>query len=233
MLTALSPVAFSAPMAPAMQAVRGSAVSMVTKEELATKLNPAIGYFDPIGLGTADFWSQGSEATYGFLRHSEIKHGRVAMAAFVGFCVQANGIHFPFDLQGGGVPQAQYAAGLSPPEQWDALPFAAKAQLLAFIGFLEWWSELGGVHYMRGGQPGKYPEFKNIPLHKVPNLFDPLGLSKGLTAQQKETKLCAEINNGRLAMIGIFGFLAAEKVPGSVPLLSFIKPYAGETMAPF
>lgn len=188
---------------------------------------------DPLGLGTADFWSQGNEATYGFLRHSEIKHGRVAMAAFVGFCVQSNGIHFPFDLQGGGVTQAQYAAGLSPPEQWDALPFAAKSQIVAFVGFLEWWSEFGGQHYMRGGQPGKFPEFKDIPLHKVPNLFDPLGLSKGLTAQQRETKLCAEINNGRLAMIGIFGFLAAEKIPGSVPLLTFIKPYAGETMAPF
>jgi hypothetical protein len=39
---ALSPLAFSAPMAPA--PVRSSAVSMVTKEALATKLNPAIGY---------------------------------------------------------------------------------------------------------------------------------------------------------------------------------------------
>ena len=42
-----------------------------------------------------------------------------------------------------------------------------------------------------------------------------------------------EINNGRLAMIGIMGFLAAEKVPGSVPVLSFIKPYAGDVMQPF
>ena len=67
---------------------RSGTVSMATKEELATALNPAIGYWDPMGLAEADFWSQGNDATYGFLRHAEIKHGRVAMAAFVGYCVQ-------------------------------------------------------------------------------------------------------------------------------------------------
>jgi hypothetical protein len=35
-------------------------------------------------------------------------------------------------------------------------------------------------------------------------------------------------------MIGIFGFLAESKIPGSVPALSgLVKPYAGEYMAPF
>ena len=43
-----------------------------------------------------------------------------------------------------------------------------------------------------------------------------------------------EINNGRLAMIGIMGFLAAEKVPGSVPFLDgIVAPYSGDVMAPF
>jgi len=43
-----------------------------------------------------------------------------------------------------------------------------------------------------------------------------------------------EINNGRLAMIGIIGFLSEGKVPGSVPALSGIIPaYSGEPMAPF
>jgi len=35
-------------------------------------------------------------------------------------------------------------------------------------------------------------------------------------------------------MLGIFGFLVADKIPGSVPLLeSIAKPYAGEPMIPW
>jgi hypothetical protein len=43
-----------------------------------------------------------------------------------------------------------------------------------------------------------------------------------------------EINNGRLAMLGIFGFLSADKVAGSVPSLNDIAiPCDGKDMAPF
>ena len=43
-----------------------------------------------------------------------------------------------------------------------------------------------------------------------------------------------EVNNGRLAMLGIFGFLVADKLPGAVPLLDGIAiPYAGDPMVPF
>jgi hypothetical protein len=46
--------------------------------------------------------------------------------------------------------------------------------------------------------------------------------------------LLKEINNGRLAMIGIMGFLAEAKVPGSVPgLTGLIKPEVFDTMGPF
>ena len=64
-------------------------------------------------------------------------------------------------------------------------------------------------------------------------VFD-LGITKSMSPEALRTMKTKEINNGRLAMIGIFGFLAESKIPGSVPALSgLIKPYAGEYMAPF
>jgi len=231
--------AFHAPVAALPTRAPVASMGPAALEELATKLNPAIGYFDPLGLGTADFWSQGNDATVGFLRHAEIKHGRVAMAAFVGYIVQSSGVHFGFDLDGAG--NAAYAEGLSPPEQWDAVTPQGKFQILVFIGFLEFWSELGSSlgdgHYMKGGKPGAYPEFpeKNVipftPLG-IPSLYDPAGFSKNRSPEAKERGLLCEINNGRAAMIGIMSFLVEQKIPGAVPWGPHLKVYAGEVMAP-
>lgn len=190
-----------------------------------------------------EFWGQSQEATIGFLRHSEIKHGRVAMAAFVGFVLQSNGVHFPWGLSLDGTSFADIAAAGGPAAQWDALPTNSKLQILLVIGFLEFWgenswalSQSGEKHYMRGGKPGFYPSLKKggIP-HPVPfDLFDPFGFSKNASPEKKADGLIKEINNGRAAMLGIMGFVAASKVPGSVPALNgIITPYSGEVMAPF
>ena len=103
------------------------------------------------------------------------------------------------------------------------------------------WSEFpenlknaGTVHYVRGGKPGVFPSFENNP-HPVPlNLWDPFGFTKKLSPERKEKALLAEVNNGRLAMIGLFGMISSSKgliVPG-LDGLGF-RSYAGEVMQPF
>jgi len=175
----------------------------------------------------------------GWLRQAEIKHSRVAMAAFVGYCVQSN-IHWPWPMTFSGMNFP--STDLSPPEQWGALPFASKVQIILFVGFLEFYSELtpgqggagGQTHYTKGGQPGKFPNFDAVPHYTPYNLYDPFNIAKKMTEAQKEKRLIMEINNGRLAMIGVFGFLCAQTIPGSVPALAnVVKPYAGDVMIPF
>jgi len=212
-------------------------------EVLADKLNPRVGFYDPLGLSSANFWGAGEEATVGFLRQAEIKHGRVAMAAFLGYCVQANGFHLPGYLTTSGIKYADISAAGAPLEQWDALPTLAKLQILGAISFLEVAGEAsylteaqGEKHYMLGGKPGFYPSIKNMGVpHPVPfNLYDPFGFSNNASPEKKAKGLVTEINNGRLAMLGIMAFVAEAKVPGAVPLLAGkVPPYAGEVMAPF
>jgi hypothetical protein len=209
-------------------------------KKLAQSQNPTIGYFDPLNLAEAEFWEQSNEATIGWLRHAEIKHGRVAMAGFVGYCLHENGIRWPWPLSNS-LPDYSSFEGLSAPAVWDAIPTASKLQILIVIGFFEFWSESryvleseGQAHYMRGGKPGYFPTFKEIP-HPVPlNLFDPFGFTKKLSEEQKARKLNIEINNGRLAMLGLMSLVSEAKVPGAVPLLAgLIKKYDGQPMAPF
>ena len=161
------------------------------------------------------------------------------MAAFVGYCVQSN-FHFPWPMRLDGTPFP--STDLSPPEQWAALPIESKHQIITVIGFLEIYSELASSvtdpdvaqdHYMRGGKPGAFPKFGAAVPHPVPfDLYDPFNWSKSRSEEAKAKGLVMEVNNGRLAMLGIFGFLCAQTIPGSVPLLAdIVKPYGGDLIA--
>jgi len=233
----LSSLSFNG-MAPVVQS-RAAAPQMMDLDGLksqAKSLNPIVGYFDPLNLGGGEFWGDSNAATIGFLREAEIKHGRVAMAGFVGYIVHANDIRFPWK------PFADAPSGVSPQALWDGLPEVAKWQIILTIGFFEFWRENsyilstdGEAHYMRGRKPGYFPTFDQLP-HPVPfNLFDPFGLQSKMTPEKKAKSLLAEINNGRAAQIGLFGFLCESQIPGSVPPFAGIglRPYDGNIMIPF
>jgi hypothetical protein len=238
-LLAMSARAVSSPAAASRSSAR-----METLDELIQLAEDTPGplqYFDPLKLSEKEFWGQSNEATIGFLRHAEIKHGRVAMAGFIGYCLHENGIRWPFPLSST-LPDYSSFEGLSAPAVWDATPLAARLQIIAVIGFFEFYSEWdtalaadGMVHHMRGGKPGQFPAFNLLPIPSL-KLFDPFGFTDSLSEEEKAKKRIREIQNGRLAMIGLFSLISEARVPGSVPALSgngVIKPYDGEVMGPF
>ena len=144
---AMAPATVTRAAAPQMMDVAGL-------KEQAKNLNPVVGFFDPLNLAEGEFWGDSNAATIGFLRESEIKHGRIAMFGFVGYIVHANGIHWPTKGPWDNIP-----TDISPQEMWDLTPEVAKWQIILTISFLEFWRENayilkadGEAHYMRGGE---------------------------------------------------------------------------------
>ena len=216
--------------ATAVNAGQGDLVALA--EANGDQLGRNLGFWDPLGASSLDFFGLEqsgrlpSGATVGYLRHAEIKHGRVAMAAFVGYCLQANGVRVPW------TPYPGFQDGLTPPEQWANVPAAGKWQFFVFIGILEALGECfpSGEHYMAGGRPGVYPRSRSRTSRCLScGLYPPHGFNVDLLpfraslAKQDESKARGrqvEINNGRAAMLGIFSLLSEQKVPGAVPFLS-------------
>merc|ERR1719327_2382198 len=79
--------------------------------------------FDPLNLAT-----MGSEETLAFFRHAEIKHGRVAMAAMVGFLVHINHIHFPGMLSPTFGVSFESLSNMGPFDAWNAIPLLGQLQ---------------------------------------------------------------------------------------------------------
>jgi len=69
-------------------------------EALANSLSPSVGFWNPLNIDDG----YDNEQTTACYRQPEIKHGRVAMAAFVGYCVQAPAVaHAADDYEYGSV----------------------------------------------------------------------------------------------------------------------------------
>merc|ERR1719230_277755 len=154
-----------------------------------------LGFFDPLGFCSADDITEGRIRFY---REVEIKHGRVAMLASLGFLVAEN-FH---PLFGGDIDVPAYLAFQQTPLQtfWPAVVFAISTiEVFSVFTFQD----------PRGNEPW------TIKLdHEPGNLgFDPLGLKPTdpveLLAMQNK-----ELQNGRLAMLGAAGMIAQELVSG-------------------
>jgi hypothetical protein len=160
---------------------------------------PPIGFFDPLGF------------TYGIdensmrrYREAELIHGRVAMLATVGFLVgeTVDGSSLLLNAQ---ASTTTFYSEISSP-YWVVLSFLAAISEIrrAQIG---WVRPLGGSAIDEQGLL-RFEEY-----HPGDIGFDPLGLKP---RNENELKILQtkELQNGRLAMLAVTGFVAQELVLG-------------------
>jgi len=145
-------------------------------------VTPPVGFFDPLGFSKGK-----SEETMVYYRESELKHGRVAMAACLGWFVTSGGVH----------PAFNSALSSDPLEAARQLPSVGWLQFILGCGAVEWLTEQ--IKKRPGYEPG-----------------DVLGAAywvdnsdEGWVDYQNK-----ELNNGRLAMLAIAGIYTQDALFG-------------------
>ncbi|CEM27246.1 unnamed protein product [Vitrella brassicaformis CCMP3155] len=167
---------------PTRRALRSTTPKMSVEEMIGADVETG-GVFDPLKFSE-------DEASLFRRRAVELKHGRIAMLACLGYFVQSAGVHLPDPV-------------FSEPRPLSALtkvlterPWAA-AQIVAAIAAIE----LG---------PGRQ-DYEN----KAPGDLGYFGDSfKNSDPEEFRKDQLRELKNGRLAMIGIMGMMVQEGLTG-------------------
>lgn len=173
---------YSAAFAPAKVANSNTALN-AWKDETVVGITAPMGYFDPLGLSMNK-----SDAVMELYREAELKHGRVAMAACLGWYITAAGVHPAFDS----------TLSSDPLEAAKQLPTVGWLQFVLGCGAIEWLAQ--DIKKRPGYVPG-----------------DLLGAAywvddsdEGWVDYQNK-----EINNGRLAMVAIMGIIVQDLLYGN------------------
>jgi len=153
-----------------------------------------LGFFDPLG-----FTNDATEGKVRFYREVELKHGRVAMLAAVGFLL-AEQFH---PLWGGNIDSPSYLAF-----QQTGLQIAWPVVLLAIA--IPETPSVFSFNSPFGGEP-----WSTRWDYEPGNLgFDPMKLKPADPKELKEMQN-KELNNGRLAMLAAAGMIAQEFTTGA------------------
>lgn len=163
-----------APMASQRGASRSTQLN-AWKDDTVVGITPPVGFFDPLGLSKGK-----DDATMQHYRESELKHGRVAMAACLGWYITAGGVHPAFNSQ----------LSSDPLKAMAELPLVGWLQFVLGCGAIEWLAE----------------QIKARPGYQAGDL---LGAAYW-TDDSDELWVGyqnRELNNGRLAMLAFMGIL--------------------------
>jgi len=168
-------------------------------------LDPSIGVTAPLGLYDPMEWLDPSKdpasnfatfhARFERRRAVERKHGRIAMAAVVGMLLHNADIEFPGYLSKElGIRFADIPNGMA---GITAIPTAGLSQIVFACGVVEL------AIWPASNYSGDYGTGYGRPF--VPNFLE---------GDELKRKLDMEINQGRAAMLGIFGAMVGEAVTG-------------------
>mmetsp|Transcript_54970 Transcript_54970/g.125125 ORF Transcript_54970/g.125125 Transcript_54970/m.125125 type:complete len:219 (-) Transcript_54970:151-807(-) len=197
---------------PAARPARATAVRALEGVEIGASSPVKGAAWDPLNL-----LENADQAKFDRLRFTEIKHGRIAMWAFAGWCAAITGTHFPGMLSiSQGISFADVAAK-NPVDAFFGLPAESIGQIAFFVSLLEWYDM---THTDNKFTVGGNNVLENGSIKPYTNPIDPWGLMKKATPAQLEANKLKELKNGRLAMWGVLGFTCAATIPGSVPMLS-------------
>ncbi|CAK9016325.1 unnamed protein product [Durusdinium trenchii] len=172
---------------------------------------PSPNFWDPLGLS-----ADKDEATFKRRRAVEIKHGRIAMYATMGYIVPEY-FKFPGYLSPSlGLKFSDVPNGLA---ALSKVPVLGGAQIIAFCGLIETtgFFQAASTTDGRGPREGQFA-MKDSTESAEPGNYGvgfPTFLGKVEDPETRKSKLAAELANGRLAMMAIIGMFFQDGLTGS------------------
>lgn len=198
-LLASSASAFTAP-----RVARSSSALRMSAEDMVGSL-PPVGFFDPLNLSEGK-----SDVEMKKIREAELKHGRVAMLAFLGI-VSGEAV------AKGETPFQEFFGGITGPaiyqfQQADEIFTHFWEVVLFGIAVVEGQNIISGWESIKEASGKTVSDLKEDYVNGDLG-FDPLGL-KPDAQDEFDVLRTKELQNGRLAMLGVAGIVAQELVTG-------------------
>merc|ERR1719316_722512 len=174
---------------------QSSTMKMAFETEIGAQ--QPLGFWDPLGL-----LENADQDRFDRLREVELKHGRVSMLAVLGHITTTSGIRFGGDIDLHGTSFSDIPSGFA---GLAAVPPFGLVQMFFAVGFLE-------LFVMKDvtGEAEFVGDFRNGYIDFGWDNFSP---------EEKFQKRAIELNNGRAAMLGIFGLMVHEQLGGSLPIV--------------